>query len=79
MQDDPVIAGHIADADRAEAQGNHAARSASATAALNAWAAAVHKPPSDAPRNASEASARLEHLNKSPEWRRDGPRFRDPA
>src|SRR5260221_1277156 len=59
----------IAAANAAEARGDHSARAAAATAALNAWSAAMRPVPTTTPSNAVEASQRLEHLNKSAEFR----------
>src|SRR6516165_3660332 len=62
----------IANANRCEQAGDHAGRAAAATAALRLKEAAYRPVPSATPRNGAEASALLDHLNKtSPEWRRD--------
>jgi hypothetical protein len=66
---DPAVQVHIDAANLAESQGNHQARSASASAALAAMAAAFHPVPGPEPRGAIQAAARLEHIQKSPEWR----------
>jgi hypothetical protein len=65
----PDVQAHMTAADAAQATGDHAGRAAAATAALSAWSSALRPVPSAEPRTAAEASARLEHLNKSPEWR----------
>jgi hypothetical protein len=58
------VQGHIDAANLFESQGNHGARAAAATAALNAWSAAMRPVPTATPSNAVEASARLKHLTK---------------
>jgi len=60
---------HVDAANLAESQGNHAGRAAAATAALNAWGAAMRPTPSAEPQDAVGASARLAHLQKDPAWR----------
>jgi hypothetical protein len=57
----------ISAANLAESQGDHAGRAAAATAALNAWSAAL-RPPAEPP-DAVGAAARLDHLNKDRAWR----------
>jgi hypothetical protein len=59
----------IAAANAAEARGDHSARAAAATAALNAWSAAIRPPPPAEPTDAVGASARLAHLQKDRAWR----------
>jgi hypothetical protein len=70
MSDIPAdVQAHIDSANLAESQGNHAGRAAAATAALNAWSAALRPTPSAEPQDAVGASARLEHLQKDRAWR----------
>jgi hypothetical protein len=64
-----TIDASISAANLAEQQGNHSARAAAATAALNAWSAAMRPVPTATPSNAVEASQRLDYLNKSAEFR----------
>jgi hypothetical protein len=66
---DPTVQVHIDAANLAESQGNHAARSASATEALKAWGAKMHPVPGPEPRGALAASERLAHVQKDPGWR----------
>src|SRR5258707_12592138 len=69
MLDNPDVQAHMAAADRAEQTGDNTGRAAAASAALDAMKAALHPVPSATPANAVEASQRLDHLNKSAEWR----------
>jgi hypothetical protein len=74
MADDTqaAIDASIAAANRAEATGNHETRASAATNALKLMTERYRQTPSANPRNGAEASALLDHLNKtSPEWRRD--------
>jgi hypothetical protein len=59
----------ISAANLAEQQGNHSARAAAATEALNKWSSALRPTPPAEPQDAIQASARLDHLNKSAEFR----------
>src|SRR5258708_7424118 len=59
----------IVAANLAEQQGNHSARAAAATEALNKWSAAMRPVPSAEPQDAIGASARLAHLQKDRAWR----------
>jgi hypothetical protein len=60
----------IANANAAEARGDHAGRAAAATEALALKQAAYRPLPPENPRTGAEASALLDHLNRtSPEWR----------
>jgi hypothetical protein len=59
----------IAAANLAEEQGNHSARAAAASEALNKWSAAMRPVPSAEPQDAIGASARLAHLQKDRAWR----------
>jgi hypothetical protein len=59
----------IANANAAEARGDHAGRVAAATAALDLMKAAYSPTPSATPTDAAGAGARLAHLEKDAAWR----------
>jgi hypothetical protein len=67
--DDPTVQAHIAAANTAEASGNHTARAASATAALQAWKASMTPTPPAQPQNSVEAGQRLDFLTKDASFR----------
>jgi hypothetical protein len=76
MPDDVSISGtnaevmaSIATANAAETAGNHDARAAAATRALQQMADARRTIPSETPKNAVEAGQRLDHLNRDPAFR----------
>jgi hypothetical protein len=58
-----------ANADACEARQDHAGRSAAAKAALDIMQATFRPAPVENPTTASQATARLEHLSKNPEFR----------
>jgi hypothetical protein len=77
MPDDTPISGNaevmasIAQANQAEVSGDHNARAAAATRALEQWAEARRQIPSDNPKNAIEAGQLLESLTKIADFRND--------
>jgi hypothetical protein len=70
MTDIPAdVQAGIAAANAAEIAGDHSARAAHATAALNAWSAALRPTPPAEPQDAPGAAARLAHLQQDRAWR----------
>jgi hypothetical protein len=64
-----AIAASIQAADQAQSIGDHEARARHATEALKAMAEAYRPTPPREPQSAAAASARLDYLNRDPQWR----------